>query len=146
MTEDQVIRKAIAILETRLQKKEAVLQSPSDASNYLILRMSQLPYEVFGMLFLDNRHAVIEARDMFTGTIDGTSVFPREVVRAVIETNAAAVIVYHNHPSGIPEPSYADERLTRRLSDALELIDVRVLDHIIVGGVSTVSLASRGMI
>ncbi len=146
MTEDQTIRSAITILETRLQQPEAVIRAPHDAANYLTLRLAERTSEVFGIVFLNTRHAVIECREMFFGTIDGTSVYPREVVRAVIETNAAALILFHNHPSGNPEPSQADERITHRLHAACELIDVRILDHIIVGGTETVSLASRGLL
>jgi DNA repair protein RadC len=97
-------------------------------------------------LFLDNRHRVISFDQMFTGTIDGASVHPREVVKRALQHNAAAVILTHNHPSGIAEPSRADISLTRRLTDSLALIDVRVLDHIVVGGVETVSFAERGLI
>ena len=104
-------------------------------------------YEMFGALFLDNRHRVIEFHELFRGTIDGASVYPREVVKQVLACNAAAVIFLHNHPSGEPEPSAADEQITYRLRDALCLIDVRVLDHIVVGsGGRTVSFAERGLI
>lgn len=142
--EDQVIQDALAIIEGRLQQTEGVIRSPQDANNYLTLKLADRKSEVFAVMFLDNRHQIIEYREMFFGTIDGTSVYPREVVRAVIETNAAAVILSHNHPSTVAEPSEADLRITRRLIDALNLIDVRVLDHIIVGGTTTTSLAERG--
>lgn len=146
MTEDQTIRTALTILETRLQDTDAAIRSPEDAHAYLVLRLAERQSEVFGALFLNTRHGVIEYRELFNGTIDGTSVYPREVIRACIETNAAALILFHNHPSGVAEPSQADERITRRLSSACELIDVRVLDHIIVGGVNTVSFAARGLL
>lgn len=144
--DDQVIQSALAILESRLQQPEHYLRSPIDASSYLVLKLAERKSEVFVAVFLNNRHGVIEYRELFHGTIDGTSVYPREVVRAVIETNAAAILFAHNHPSGIAEPSEADFRITKRLKKALDLIDVRVLDHIIVGGVETTSLASRGLI
>ena len=102
--------------------------------------------EVFAVLWLNNRHHMLAFDEMFYGTIDGASVHPREVVRRAIEHNAAAVILAHNHPSGVAEPSRADTQLTRRLSDALGLIDVRVIDHIVVGAEETVSFAERGLI
>ena len=144
MNEDQVIASALAIIEGRLQKTGVAIGSPADASNFLILKLADRKAEVFAGMFLTNRHRLIEYREMFQGTIDGTSVYPREVVRAVIELNAAAVIFAHNHPSQNPEPSDADLRITQRLVSALDLIDVRVLDHMIVGGTKTVSLAAIG--
>lgn len=123
-----------------------VLSSPDSVRSYLRLKLRGYPYEVFSCLFLSNRHAVIDFKEMFRGTIDGASVHPREVVRACIELNAAAVILAHNHPSGVSEPSQADLRITQRLKEALALVDVRVLDHIIVGEGESVSLAERGMI
>jgi DNA repair protein RadC len=101
---------------------------------------------VFGSLFLDNRHRVIAVRELFQGTIDGASVHPRVVVQQALEVNAAAMVFFHNHPSGVAEPSRADEMLTRRLSEALALVDVRVLDHFVVSGGESVSFAERGLI
>jgi DNA repair protein RadC len=132
-------------LQTKLAETD-VLSSPEATRDYLKLKLSTLPYEVFLCLFLDNRHRVIRVDELFRGTIDGASVHPREVVRKVIETNAAAVIFAHNHPSGVAEPSQADLRITQRLKDALGLIDVRVLDHLIVGEGRGTSLAERGLI
>ena len=122
-----------------------VLSSPEHVRQYLSLHLSGLGHEVFSGLFLDNRHRVIEYRELFTGTIDSAAVYPREVVKRCLSSNAAAVIFAHNHPSGVAEPSDTDVRLTRKLVDALALIDVRVLDHLIIGqGVQT-SLAERGL-
>jgi len=123
-----------------------VLTSPNATRDYLKLRLRGLSHEVFACLFLDNRHRVIEYQELFRGTIDGASVHPREVVKEAIRWNAAAVIFAHNHPSGVAEPSQADLRITKRLKDALELIDVRVLDHIIVGEQDGTSFAERGLI
>jgi len=122
-----------------------VLSSPDLVRKYLSLQLSGLTHEVFAALFLDNRHRVIEYKELFTGTIDSAAVYPREVVKHCLSSNAAAVIFAHNHPSGVAEPSDTDVRLTRKLTEALSLIDVRVLDHLVVGqGVQT-SLAERGL-
>ena len=122
------------------------LSSPDDTQAYLRLRLADKQAEIFGCLYLDNRHRVLELCELFHGTIDGTSVYPRVVVQQALEVNAAAVILFHNHPSGVAEPSQADERITRRLKNALELIDVRVLDHFIVAAGGSVSMASRGIL
>ncbi len=114
------------------------------AMSVIYSQLVGLEHEVFACLFLDNRHRVLEFRQLFRGTIDGCSAHPREVVKAALLLNSAAVIFAHNHPSGVPEPSRADLALTKRLQDALALVDIRVLDHIIVWGVETVSLAERG--
>lgn len=146
MTEDQVIRKALRILESRLQKTEGFVRSPTEAHQFAILKIADRKAEVFAVMFLNTRHQLIEFREMFHGTIDGAAVYPREVARAALETNASVVIVMHNHPSGIPEPSEADRSITLKLARALALLDVRLLDHIIVGGMQTVSMAERGLI
>ncbi len=122
------------------------LRSPDDTQAYLRLRLADKQVELFGCLYLDNRHRVLELCELFHGTIDGTSVYPRVVVQQALEVNAAAVILFHNHPSGVAEPSQADERITRRLKNALELIDVRVLDHFIVAAGDSVSMAARGIL
>jgi DNA repair protein RadC len=122
------------------------LTSPSKTRDYLRTRMRGYRSEVFACLFLDNRHRVIEYEELFRGTIDGASVHPREVVRRSLYHNAAAVIFAHNHPSGVAEPSASDEAITLRLRDALSLVDVRVLDHIVVGDSSSTSLAERGVL
>ena len=132
-------------LLTRLSGQD-VLTSPEATRDYLKLRLYGSPHEIFACLFLDNRHRVIVYEELFRGTIDGASVHPREVVRRVIQTNAAAVIFAHNHPSGVAEPSQADLRITQRLKEALALIDVRVLDHIIVGDGDGTSFAERGLL
>jgi DNA repair protein RadC len=124
----------------------ATIRSPADTDTFLRARLRDRPHEVFCCLYLDNRHRVLGFDELFRGTIDGTSVYPREVVKEALARNAAAVILAHNHPSGVAEPSAADERITRRLLSALELVDIRLLDHLVVAdGVST-SMASRGML
>ncbi|OQW95952.1 MAG: hypothetical protein BWK79_00650, partial [Beggiatoa sp. IS2] len=119
-------------LRTCLQRGDA-LSNPEDTRNYLLSELSGHPHEVFACLFLDNKHRVIKFEELFYGTIDGASVYPREVVKRALQHNAAAVIFAHNHPSGVAEPSDADIAITRRLREALNLIDVRVLDHFVVG-------------
>lgn len=121
------------------------LSNPTETRNYLAMKLREYAFEVFAALFLDNRHRVIAFEELFRGTIDGASVHPREVVRRALHHNAAAVILAHNHPSGVAEPSQADRHITQRLKDALSLIDVRVLDHIVIGD-DTVSLAERGLL
>ena len=140
-----IIGKAKELLAERFSRGQSITK-PSDSSNYLISRLAELEHEVFAVLFLDNRHRVISFDEMFTGTIDGASVHPREVVKRALRHNAAAVILAHNHPSGLPEPSRADITLTKRLTEALALVDCRVLDHIIVGGTETASFAERGLL
>ncbi len=122
------------------------IRSPTDTESFLKSRMQHLEHEVFCCLYLDNRHRVLRFDELFRGTIDGTSVYPREVVKEALGVNAAAVILAHNHPSGVAEPSQADERITKRLKSALELVDIRLLDHLIIGFGSATSLASRGLL
>lgn len=122
------------------------IRSPKDTEAFLTARLRHLHHEVFCCLFLDNRHRVLRFEEMFRGTIDGTSVYPREVVKEALRVNAAAVIVAHNHPSGVAEPSDADERITGRLKAALGLVDIRLLDHLVVGHGRVTSLASRGLL
>jgi DNA repair protein RadC len=123
-----------------------VLTRPADTRAFLAAALRGRLHEVFACLFLDNRHRVISFDEMFFGTIDGATVHPREVVRRALRHNAAAVIFAHNHPSGVAEPSRADEQLTRRLRDALALVDVRVLDHFVVGDGELTSFAERGLL
>ncbi|MGH8182298.1 MAG: RadC family protein [Rhodanobacteraceae bacterium] len=122
------------------------LVSPRDSAAFLKAQLAHKPYEVFACLFLDNRHRVLAFEELFRGTLDGASVHPREVVRASLKHNAAAVILAHNHPSGVAEPSAADRNITRQLRDALQLVGVRVLDHLVVGAGEPTSMAARGLI
>ena len=132
-------------LESTLKHGE-VLTNPQATRDFLKIQLRALAHEVFACLFLDNRHRVIHFEEMFRGTIDGASVYPREVVKRALQLNAAAVILAHNHPSGVAEPSQADRNITRRLAEALALVDIRVLDHIVVGDGELVSFAERGLI
>ena len=123
-----------------------VFASPDAASQFLVHRIGGLEHEVFYVLFLDAQNRLIEAVEMFRGTLTQTSVYPREIIKRALAENAAAVIFAHNHPSGVAEPSRADEVLTRQLKEALSLVDVRVLDHFIVGGHRVLSFAERGLL
>lgn len=127
-------------------KRENVLISPDSTRKYLQAKLRAYTYEVFACIFLDNRHRVIEFEELFKGTIDGASIHPREVVKRALFHNAAAVIFAHNHPSGVAEPSQSDLAITRRLNDALALVDTRVLDHFIVGDQEVLSFAERGLL
>lgn len=122
------------------------LSSPADTRRYLMSCLRDLPVEVFCCLFLDNRHRVLAFEELFRGTLNGAAVYPREVVKRALKHNAAAVIFAHNHPSGVAEPSQADEQLTQRLCEALALVEVRVLDHFVVGEGTPVSFAERGLL
>jgi DNA repair protein RadC len=140
-----------AVEIARRQLSETLFTGPSLASpkatrDYLAANLRDLEHEIFCCLYLDKRHRVIEYKELFRGTIDGASVHPREIVKMALQRNAAAIIVAHNHPSGVAEPSQADEMITRRIKEALALVDIRLLDHIIVGDGSCVSLAERGLL
>ena len=127
-------------------KQRHSLVNPRDSGDYLRARLRHLPYEVFCCLFLDNRHRVLAFEELFRGTVDGASVHPREVVKLALAKNAAAILLAHPHPSGVAEPSQADELITQRLKEALSLIDVRVLDHLIIAGGDVISMAEQGRI
>nr|WP_269454725.1 DNA repair protein RadC [Methylomonas koyamae] len=142
--EHDVISEAIKIYNRTFSRGEA-LNSPDHAKDCIKLKLAPYEHEVFLCLFLDNQHRVIACEELFRGTIDGASVYPREVVKAALRHNAAALIMAHNHPSGISEPSRADRAITAKLQEALALVDVRVLDHFIVG--ETVhSFAEHGLL
>ncbi|HBO6759009.1 MULTISPECIES: DNA repair protein RadC [Pseudomonas] len=142
---DQILEAARQTIELKMQRG-AEFTSPALVKEYLRNKLAGFEHEVFAVLFLDTRHRLIEYREMFHGTIDSASVYPREVVKEALRLNAAAVILSHNHPSGNPEPSSADKVLTQRLKGALELVEVRTLDHVIVAGTDTVSFAERGLV
>ena len=140
-----VLEMSTRYLKESIEKQDAI-SSPEDTRQFLKGKLRHRPYEVFAALFLDNRHQVIKFEELFRGTIDGASVYPREVVKKALEYNAAAMIVAHNHPSGIAEPSQADEHITHRLKKALDLVDIRLLDHLIIGDGDITSLAERGIL
>jgi DNA repair protein RadC len=144
-TADEILHAARVVLSYRV-RKGSVLSNPRDTRDYLSMKLGTREHEVFAILFLDNRNRVIECVEMFRGTIDGATVHPREVVKEALERNAAAVIFAHDHPSGVAEPSQADELITRRLKEALNVVDIRVLDHLVVGGSEVISFAERGLL
>jgi len=143
---DELLRGAAALISQRFRRGTPVLESPDLTRQYLRHQIGALPYEVFGLLLLDARHRLIRTETLFRGTIDGASVHPREVARVVLEANAAAVICFHNHPSGQTSPSVADEMITQRLRETLSLLDVRVLDHLIIGEGCEYSFAEAGLL
>ncbi|MEA3275558.1 MAG: DNA repair protein RadC [Pseudomonadota bacterium] len=142
---DSLLDLALKVLAHRHRRGEP-LTSPEASRAYLRLKIGERKFEVFACVFVDNRHRIIAFEELFQGTIDGASVHPRVVVQKALEINAAAVIFAHNHPSGVAEPSMADQRITQRLKDALALIDVRVLDHFIVTAEDSVSFAERSLL
>lgn len=123
-----------------------VFESPASVKDYVALQLAGREQEVFAVLFLDSQHRLLRLEELFHGTLAQTSVYPREVVRRALALNAGAVILAHNHPSGVAEPSRADEHLTQALKSALALVDVRVLDHLVVGQGHVVSMAERGLV
>jgi len=127
-------------------EQRPLFDAPAKVRDYLGLMLSQREHEVFAVLFLDAQNRLVRSEEMFRGTLTQTSVYPREVVRRALALNAAAVILAHNHPSGVAEPSRADEFLTQSLKSALQLVDVRVLDHMVVGRTQVVSFAERGLL
>ena len=142
----QATRELVKRLLLEDMRQGPVLANPRVVREFLTVHYAGQERETFACLFVDNRHRLIAFEQLFLGTIDGASVHPREVVKRALKLNAAALILAHNHPSGIAEPSQADELITSRLRDALALVDIRVLDHVVVGGTTVTSFAERGLI
>ena len=142
---DEIIEAARAVAGQRMQRGASFV-NPEESGRFFMDKLGGLEREVFAAVFLDTRHRLIEYAELFQGTIDGAEVHPREVVRQALRCNAAAVLVAHNHPSGTVEPSAADRAVTARLKQALALVDVRLLDHVVVGGTETASMAARGLV
>jgi DNA repair protein RadC len=143
-THDEIMTAARQALNHKVRRGTG-LTSPRVTRDFLMARLAELPYEVFTLIYLDNHCRFIAAQDLFRGTIDSATVHPREVVKEALKHNAVKVILAHVHPSGVAEPSKADEYITDRVKQALALVDIKVLDHIIVAGGETVSMAERGM-
>ena len=144
--DDAIVDNALRIIESRLRIATISMSSPDAVRDYLRFNLSTLEHEVFGVLWLDSQNRLIEYQELFRGTVNQTSVYPREVVKAALTCNASACILTHNHPSGFAEPSRADEMLTNNLKTALAMVDCKVLDHMIVGGMSVMSFAERGLL
>lgn len=138
----EIARRTLAVELAR----SPVFDAPAKVKDYLSLRLAGLEHEVFAVLFLDSQHRLLCMEELFRGTLTQTSVYPREVVKRALQLNAGALILAHNHPSGLAEPSRADEFLTQRLKTALQLVDVAVLDHLVIGAGQTVSFAERGLL
>jgi DNA repair protein RadC len=145
MDEADILLAAEEILRRKLERQGSI-ESPTDTIAYLRARCAHLAHEVFGCMWLDTRHRVIATEHLFTGTIDSCEVHPRIVAKRALETNAASCILFHNHPSGHPEPSAADRAVTAKLKQVLDLLDVRILDHIVLCGAQAESLAARGWV
>jgi DNA repair protein RadC len=145
MTQDQTIKRALRILDRRMRSTSA-LASPEAVRDYLRILLHDRGHEVFVVVFMDAQHRVVASEELFRGTLTQTSVYPREVVKAALARNAASVVFAHNHPSGVTEPSRADELLTQALKQALALVDVKVLDHFVIAGSGSVSFAERGLL
>lgn len=145
-TAEEVITAAKHIMESMMVRQDVVLTSSETVRQYLIMRLGRAEREIFCVMFLNSQNRLIATEDLFWGTLDGASVYPREVVKEALKHNAASVIFAHNHPSGVLEPSIADQRITERLQKALELIDVRVLDHFVVSNVDAMSFSERGLL
>ena len=145
MNEDKIIARALRILDARL-REAPVLSAPGTVRDFLRLKLQDREHEVFVCVFLDAQHRVLAVDELFRGTLTQTSVYPREVVKTALQHNAAALIFAHNHPSGVAEPSKADELLTQALKQALAMVDVRVLDHFVIGSGAALSFAERGLL
>jgi DNA repair protein RadC len=145
VTAEDILTMARQLARQRLAKGTSITQ-PTAAFQYLQASLRHYEYEVFGVLFLDNKNRVIAFEELFRGTLDAAAVYPREIVKRALECSAAAVILVHNHPSGCAEPSESDKAITWRIRDALNLLDIQTLDHVIVGADTCVSLAERGII
>jgi DNA repair protein RadC len=144
-TSNEILEAARQVLAHRV-RRGASLSSPRSVYEYLTMKLGTLDYEVFGLVLADKRYKVIECVELFRGTIDGASVYPREIVKLVLEKQAAAVVMFHNHPSMVSDQSSADELITQRVKECLALIDVRVLDHVIIGGGNVLSFVERGLL
>jgi len=143
-THQRVIQMALTLLEKQMKQKPISFNSSAETLQYLRLQLEQLEREVFMVLYLDNQHRLITSEISSQGTINATSVYPREIIKAALSHNAAAVILAHNHPSGVAEPSHADRTITNTLAKALLIMDIKVLDHVIIGHGESISFAERG--
>jgi DNA repair protein RadC len=146
ITTDELLAEAANTRLRMFTANRRPFASPADVGPFLREQLSHLPHEVFVCLYLDTRHRLIEYEMLFRGTVDGATVYPREVVKRALHWNSSAIVLGHNHPSGVAEPSEADRSITLKLAKALSLVEIRLLDHIVVGFESHVSMAERGLI
>ncbi len=144
-TSEQILAAARQVLAHRV-RRGASLNSPRSVYEYLTVKLGALDYEVFGLVLADQRHKAIECVELFRGSIAGANVYPREIVKLVLEKRAASVVLFHNHPSMVSDQSHADEMITKRLVSCLEMIDVKVIDHLVIGGASVLSFAESGLL
>lgn len=144
--QQRTITEALSIIAEQFKREDLTANSPQSVANYLQLSIADREHEVFLVLHLDTQHRLIEAEELFRGTIDGAAVYPREVAKSCLQKNSAAVVLAHNHPSGVAEPSQADIRITERLVAALEVLEIRVLDHVVVAVAGHCSLRERGLL
>lgn len=144
VSDNDIIKEALNCLKKRFRRGK-VITKPAETIDYLQLKLAEREHEVFCVMYLDNRHRILCFEELFRGSIDSTHVYPREIVKLALQHNAAAVILAHNHPSGSAEPSQADQQITQRIKETLTLFEIRVLDHIVIGAIETVSFAERGL-
>jgi len=142
---EEILKAARQLLAHRV-RRGALLQSPQKVGEYLTMRLGNLDYECFGLILVDCRHRVIDCVELFRGTIDGASVYPREIVKLALDKGAAGAVAYHNHPSGVKDRSHADELITKRLAEALATVEVKLLDHLILAGLDVLSFAQSGLL
>ncbi|EPB4256524.1 RadC family protein [Yersinia enterocolitica] len=143
--EDLILQQAQSIIENRYIRGDKMFSTQA-VREYLKFKLAPLEHEVFSVLLLDNQHRILAYEELFRGTLNTVSIYPREIVKLSLRYNAGAIILVHNHPSGEPEPSHADKEITNKLKSVLELLDIQVLDHLIVAGTKVVSLAERGLL
>ena len=144
--QDSIIMQALDILANRLTEPEMFVTNPQTVKDYFMLKLANKPNEVVAVMYLNNQHGLIKFEEVFQGTIDSCIIYPREIARRVLKLGAVAIIIAHNHPSGVPDPSKADIEITNKLKEVLAMLDVKLLDHIVVCRDSAVSLAERGYI
>lgn len=142
---DQILQAAHSVIDEKMVRG-AELESPKRVKEFLITKLASLEHEVFGILFLDSKFRLIDYAELFRGTLTAAPVYPREVIKEALRRNAAALILAHNHPSGLADPSNQDIRLTKQLKEALHYVDVRIVDHIVVGGLRAVSFSEKGLL
>lgn len=146
MHDEEIVARALSILERRIRDPDVTFTCSNDIRSFLRLKMGEYEREVVAIIFLDHRHRLIDIEELFYGTIDGARVHVREIARRALQLNSAALVMVHNHPSGVSDPSVSDESLTRQVKECLQQLDIRLLDHIVVTAGEAVSMAERGKV